>query len=134
MKTLSLWQPWASLMAYEFKRIETRSWATKYRGPLLIHAAKRPMTMIHKEAVMDFDSIMVDYFSLPRGSLLAVVNLIDCVPVEQFAADIKYWREHAHGDFRPGRWAWVTEFVKRLDLPIPYRGRQGLFEIMEYDK
>ena len=27
MKALSLWQPWASLIAYGVKDIETRSWA-----------------------------------------------------------------------------------------------------------
>lgn len=41
MKALSLWQPWATLMAYGLKRVETRSWAIRHRGPLLIHAAKK---------------------------------------------------------------------------------------------
>ncbi len=39
MKAITLWQPWASLIAIGAKKIETRSWATKYRGPLAIHAA-----------------------------------------------------------------------------------------------
>jgi hypothetical protein len=38
MKALSLWQPWATLVSIGAKRIETRSWPTKYRGPLAIHA------------------------------------------------------------------------------------------------
>ena len=41
MKTLTLLQPWATLVALEAKRIETRSWYTTYRGPLAIHAARR---------------------------------------------------------------------------------------------
>ena len=41
MKTLTLLQPWAMLVALEAKRIETRSWGTWYRGPLAIHADKR---------------------------------------------------------------------------------------------
>lgn len=41
-KMLTLHQPWASLVAVGRKRIETRSWSTSYRGPLAIHAAKRP--------------------------------------------------------------------------------------------
>lgn len=40
MKALSLTQPWATLVATGAKQIETRSWSTKYRGPLYIHAAK----------------------------------------------------------------------------------------------
>ncbi len=41
MKALSLHQPWASLIAEGMKTIETRPWATKYRGPLAIHAVKK---------------------------------------------------------------------------------------------
>lgn len=40
MKTLSLYQPWATLMVIGAKRIETRSWMSRYRGPLAIHSTK----------------------------------------------------------------------------------------------
>lgn len=33
VKVLSLKEPWASLIAFGPKRIETRSWRTRYRGP-----------------------------------------------------------------------------------------------------
>lgn len=39
MKAITLTQPWATLVAIGAKQIETRSWATAYRGPLAIHAA-----------------------------------------------------------------------------------------------
>lgn len=39
MKTFSLMQPWAMLVALGAKRLETRSWQTHYRGPLAIHAS-----------------------------------------------------------------------------------------------
>jgi hypothetical protein len=41
VRALSLWQPWASLVAEGIKTIETRSWGTRHRGPLAIHASKR---------------------------------------------------------------------------------------------
>lgn len=37
---LSLIQPWASLVALGKKRIETRSWPTRIRGRIAIHASK----------------------------------------------------------------------------------------------
>lgn len=39
MKAITLWQPWASLVATGAKIIETRSWGTRHRGPIAIHAA-----------------------------------------------------------------------------------------------
>jgi activating signal cointegrator 1 len=42
MKALSLWQPWATLVAIGAKRLETRGyWPYAYRGDLAIHAARR---------------------------------------------------------------------------------------------
>ena len=46
MKAISLWQPYAALIALGFKKIETRSWPTTYRGPLAIHAAQKTMPYI----------------------------------------------------------------------------------------
>ena len=48
-RTLSLWQPWASMIAVGLKRHETRSWETSYRGLLAIHAAKRPIPKRERE-------------------------------------------------------------------------------------
>jgi hypothetical protein len=39
---LSLKQPWAALLAAGRKTIEVRAWATRFRGPVLIHAARVP--------------------------------------------------------------------------------------------
>lgn len=44
MKAISLWQPWASLIACEAKPFETRSWAPPrdlIGQPIAIHAAKK---------------------------------------------------------------------------------------------
>jgi hypothetical protein len=39
IKALSLRQPWAYAVIYLNKRLENRSWNTKFRGSFLIHAA-----------------------------------------------------------------------------------------------
>ena len=43
MKTLSIRQPFASLICRGIKTIENRSWNTSYRGKLLIHASGKPI-------------------------------------------------------------------------------------------
>ena len=40
MKVLTIKQPWETLIMQRDKRFEFRSWQTKYRGDLLIHAGK----------------------------------------------------------------------------------------------
>ncbi|MFO0958221.1 MAG: ASCH domain-containing protein [Isosphaeraceae bacterium] len=40
MKTFSVRQPWAWLIAHGFKPVENRTWDTKVRGLILIHASK----------------------------------------------------------------------------------------------
>lgn len=62
MKTISLWQPWASLVAIKAKRIETRSWYTSYRGPLAIHAAKVFPKWVHELCCeAPFSEALVEY-------------------------------------------------------------------------
>lgn len=39
MKTLSVRQPWASLLVSGLKDIENRTWAPNYKGRILIHAS-----------------------------------------------------------------------------------------------
>ena len=41
MKAITIIQPWATLIALGEKQFETRSWFTKHRGELAIHAGKR---------------------------------------------------------------------------------------------
>lgn len=133
MKAISLWQPWASLMADGLKAIETRPWQTGYRGPLAIHAAKRRMSVEEHGLLWDWqveDLVPMDFggtpFSLPFGAIIAVVELVDCRPTENLDPGLP---EIEFGDFTEGRWAWITQNPRQINPPIPYRGQQGLFEI-----
>lgn len=96
MKALSLHQPYASLVAVGVKSIETRSWATKYRGPLLIHAAKRrpdATEIMAMEWAGDASFFYDDEWylrtglgkinRLPLGVVVASCQLADCVPITQ---------------------------------------------------
>ncbi|TKY81796.1 ASCH domain-containing protein [Pectobacterium polonicum] len=49
MKALSIRQPWAWLIVNGYKDIENRTWNTKYRGPVLIHASSRKPTKAEVE-------------------------------------------------------------------------------------
>lgn len=133
MKTISLWQPWASLVEIGAKEYETRSWQTKYRGLLAIHAAKR-MDIVQKEyclqdpfySVLQASGYTVD--TLPLGAIVAVVKVTE---ISMTQAVIINSQERAFGNWMSGRYAWKLELVKRFEKPIPMNGSQGLFEVAD---
>lgn len=51
MLALSIRQPWASLIMKAGKSIENRSWPTKVRGRILVHAAKGMAHDEHEDAI-----------------------------------------------------------------------------------
>lgn len=137
MKVISLWQPWASLVADGLKKVETRSWVTNYRGPIAIHAAARPLTSIERGLVYiwgcrgivptDWASKVFDR-GLPLGCVIATGHLVDCIPAVEMLNGLSA-REDEFGDFSDGRWGWMLDDVVRLEKPIRCRGRQGLFDV-----
>ena len=57
MKGLTIKEPWATLIIEGYKKYEFRSWKTKYRGEILIHAGAG----IDKEAMKKVESLNLEY-------------------------------------------------------------------------
>ncbi|WP_300297652.1 ASCH domain-containing protein [Anaerosolibacter sp.] len=144
MKTLSIIQPWATLIATGEKRIETRSWATKYRGPLLIHSSKKIEKFIcDKEPFYStLHSNGIDSFEkLPIGAIIARCNLVDCLKIIDWELgdnlriigatlenDQKVsGNEVEFGNYCLERYAWILEDVEILKEPIPAKGKLNLW-------
>jgi len=130
MKALTLWQPWASLMAYGLKRYETRSWTTDYRGPLAIHAAKTHeglLAGVAFEEALFSQGVRV----LPFGAVVCVGELVAVHPTCPLVREISE-QERGFGDWRCGRYAW--EFVVQEIYPegVEARGFQGLWDWYAY--
>jgi hypothetical protein len=86
MKALTLTQPWATLVAIGAKRIETRSWSTKYRGPLAIHAARRCPAEARR-LIFEPGPIRDALRSrspLRLGVVVATCELVDVLPIHDF--------------------------------------------------
>ena len=75
MKVLTIKQPWATLIMQGNKRYEFRSWQTKYRWELLIHAGKE----IDKEAMKRLSKYLPK--ELPVEKILGKVTLVDCIKI-----------------------------------------------------
>lgn len=138
MKLISLWEPWATLMAIGAKRIETRSWETLYRGWLAIHASKNGMAKAQMRDTMrdPFFSGCLANVDLSPGCIVAVVKLEGCVRTQDLRQGIIATykgiltaQEIAFGDYHDGRFGWITTDRFRLARPIPYKATQGLCNV-----
>lgn len=127
MIALSLHQPYASAIAYKLKGYETRSWRTKYRGELLIHAAKSFPRYARQFAEEEVALGRIPS-RLPFGGIVCKVELLDCLPTEEASLEISALERH-YGDYSPGRFAWKLKLLRVFEEPIPYRGAQGLFYV-----
>jgi activating signal cointegrator 1 len=142
VKALTLTQPWATLVAAGFKSIETRSWGTPYRGPLLIHAAKTiPEYARELCDVEPFEETLLElgyrsWRDLPYGVILARCTLVDVLRideggrnvVDQLSGCISAELEWQFGNFAPGRYMWILDNVQPFKTLIPCRGALGLWE------
>ena len=102
-KALSIKQPWANLIAVGQKTIETRRWATDYRGPLLIVSSKTPALP-------------------PAGFALALADLVDC---RRMTID----DEHAaRCSVYEGAYAWLLTNVRPIQ-PVAVTGQLGIYDL-----
>lgn len=75
MKAITIKQPFATLIAEGLKEYEFRTWKTKYRGDILIHAGKS----IDKKAMKRYEHLNLEY---PTGCIIAKATLTDCIYID----------------------------------------------------
>jgi hypothetical protein len=133
VKAIAMWQPWASLFLSPAKVHETRDWPWPHRGWVAIHATKK---IVHELGPRLHDIVDSEFgghwgVDLPRGAIIGVAKIVDCVPAESvFAghvpgADGFYPDDFYCGDFSPGRFAFRRSEYRLLREPVPFKGRQS---------
>jgi hypothetical protein len=133
LKAITLWQPWAQLVALGEKRYETRSWGPYTLGPIAIHAAsKRTWENMQFFQEQPFRSVFARHGitsanQLAFGAVIAMARIACCHPVEPLRGRLSV-QERALGDYRDGRKAWELVDVKPLRHPIPIAGQQGIWD------
>lgn len=138
MKALSMIEPWASLVAWGYKRIETRSWRTPFRGMIAIHASRSTEVVQNSIDVRGlFEAAGTERPAgwplaaeeYPLGKVVAVVRLVDCRPMDMALIHAQTRMEREFGAWAQGRFAWMLSEVRRLPDPIPCRGSLGLWNL-----
>lgn len=123
MKALAIKQPWAWLIVHGGKDIENRTWHTKLRGRLLVHASAgmtkaeylrvkfwlaRPGSGLPAIELPPFDQ-------LQRGGIIGSVELVDSL-------------DHSDSPWYMGEKAFLLRDPKPCEF-IPLKGRLGFFDV-----
>jgi len=131
LRGLTIQQPWASAVAAGAKMIENRTWGTKHRGPLVIHAGKtRPAHLaLTDDRIAALWPDAVDR-RWPKGVLLCVAELVDC-HADQGCC--RPWGEGSFVNRTTGAlertvYHWVLEDVRPVQR-VALKGSLGLLRI-----
>lgn len=124
MKAITIKQPFASLIANGIKEYEFRTWKTKYRGKLLIHAGKS----VDKKAMEKFACYNLDY---PLGCIIGICDLSDCIKIDDNARKMLLKKNnlvynHVGTDTTWNGYGFKLENVKEIK-PIYVAGKLGLW-------
>ena len=144
MRALTLWQPWASLIALGHKVSETRSYAAP--GALIgqriaIHAGKRVPSNRELGICAQYRYSREDF---PLGCIVCTVRIKD---VKQVGSIDATGSAHGYrpaildpeqaliqfgdgfGNYELGRYVWRLENMSRICNPIPIKGKQGFWRL-----
>ncbi len=125
MKAITIKQPWATLIAEGYKEYEFRTWKTRYRGDILIHAGKE----IDKKAMERFKHLGLEY---PTGPIIAKATITDCIYVDEEFAQKMYKKDSSvyKGLINKDDWdgyGFKLENVEKIN-PIETNGKLSLWD------
>ena len=125
MKTITIKQPWAALIKEGYKEYEFRTWKTKYRGEIYIHAGKG----IDKEAMKRFAHLNLKY---EYGAIIAKAKIVDCILVDNNFREMAQKKDPLvyQNIIKNPSWkgyGFQLKDVEKID-PIPVSGKLSLWD------
>lgn len=146
LKAITLYEPYASLMAHGIKLNETRPMRTSHRGDIAIHAAKTDYGLsdeLTAAVVHAFHNRGLKPHAATLGCIVAIVELLDVQPSEKFFRGALFTRDQHYpkladgqfplteeefnfGNYAAGRFIYRTRRVRKLKTPVPTRGYQSI--------
>ena len=118
MKVISIKQPWASLIINGYKEYEFRTWKTKYRGKILIHASQT----IDKDIMPKFKAFNLEY---PTGCIIGEVHITDCLKIDSLLAEKE--NNIIYEDNYIDNYAFKLDKIIKYDNPIKVKGQLGIW-------
>ncbi len=131
-------QPWASLFILGAINHETRSWKTKYRGPIAIHSSqkldKHACRLTYVESLLQKYGYTHD--TLPLGTVIGVCELENCLMIIENNnesavledGEVISGTEYILGDYTIGGFVWKVKDKRLLKKQLPAKGKLGLWD------
>lgn len=125
MRALSLSRPWTTFVLHHGKDVENRTWATSYRGPLVVHGAKSFDRTAESWAIYVLGRCPTSGYERdePTGLLGTVELVAQCLAgLRDESCDCGPWA-------MPGQAHWRLRDPRPFPEPIPHAGRLGLWTV-----
>lgn len=120
MKALSIAQPWAECIVSKGKNVENRSWSTKQRGFVAIHASASYSKARFDYCYEDY-RIRLKRDDLPFGVIVGFAEIVDVITENELTSRTKKWFG--------GEYGFVLKNVIKLKEPIPAKGSLGFWKL-----
>jgi hypothetical protein len=118
LKAISIKQPWVHAILREGKFIENRTWQTKHRGWIALHASANPQYGdIYPRSMKTPDFDALDY-----SAICGVARIVSIVTKSRS----KWFNQPSRGYVNYG---WVLADAKRLREPIKCKGALQLWNV-----
>ena len=130
MKTLTIKEPYATLIIEGHKKYEFRSWKTNYRGKILIHAGKN----IETDMLYRFKEYNLSY---SKSAIIGEAEITDCILVDkQFNEQLRKQNKVVYGKSNHVEtYAWKLDNIIKYPKPITnIKGKLGLWNYEEVKK
>jgi hypothetical protein len=129
MACVSIKQPWADAILFLGKPVENRTWPTRHRGPIAIHASstwddygEAWLKMKIRPTTPAIDAFLAKARGR-TGCVVGSVEIVDCLRPDEYETMIRgecLWAE--------GPWCWVLKCPEAWATTVPMKGKLGIFE------
>lgn len=141
MKTITIKQPWASLIVEGIKDIENRTWNTKFRGRVLVHSSAKDVpvfsTKLTNEQFDIYSQNLIDgvVLNMQQSVIIGSVEIVDCVinhsSIWADKSDPELWDENGNPIYDKPIYNWVL--VNPIKFEKPILNVKGKLSFWEYD-
>jgi len=127
-KALSLKQPFAWLIANGYLLVDDRSWGTKYRGQILLHASKGLYNDYYDHLKLNTNIPLPAKDRLEYAGVVGIANLVHCSRQRELPIGMSHEQRASFSGIHQEHFGFLFEQAEPLAL-MPCRGKLGIFEI-----